>query len=722
MQTIPSKPGRWIILAVALVTLLSMTLFGATPPATFAQTTALQLTPTPTPTPAPGSAPPDPSGELAAEIQRLTAIVESLQAEIENLKSEIQNLKSQISNPPALPPNPTLKTLVELGGQPCPNSKFTCVTLTVPADHFDPANRQTLDVVFGVLPATGERKGMFVIATGGPGAAGLASADAYTSAFDPSILEHFDLVFFDQRGAGQSGGLQCPAAAAAFFETEIETKTPQGEAAAASAAQEFSEACLAELGSTDLLPYLGTRQAVEDLELFRQAMGDDKFWLYGESYGTQFAQTYAAAHPQQLAGLILDGTVDLTLTGFEYYEEWAWAFNDVLVMTLEACNADEECAADMGQGALKVYDGLAAQLAKSPRPFTFPLPSGGAAEREFSLADLEVAASDYLYSEASRLLLQRALAAAASHDDLVPLARLLYDSLSLDPETLEAIPDPTYSDAVYYGVECLDYAVPGNTSAERAETYLRAGDPTDAAVPRLSSIFYGDLPCAFWPTALEAGPRPTPLAAENIPTLVLGATADPATPVENSRRVYSRLAHGYLITTEGGAHVTFGRGNACPDDLVTAFLVDGKMPEQRETTCEGVVAEAYVPLPPLDAGAFADPLEALLSADTEINYLPEYYYWDTETPTSVGCPRGGTLAFSAGDTGDTFKLTNCAFSAGFAMTGAGLYSYDLGSFTLDVAVTGPAGVTGNLLYERNENGAIKVTGDYAGELVDLSEE
>ena len=44
-------------------------------------------------------------------------------------------------------------------------------------------------------------------------------------------------------------------------------------------------------------------------------MGDDKFWLYGESYGTRFAQMYAGAHPDHLAGLILDGTIDPTLVG-----------------------------------------------------------------------------------------------------------------------------------------------------------------------------------------------------------------------------------------------------------------------------------------------------------------------------------------------------------------------------------------------------------------------
>jgi hypothetical protein len=210
--------------------------------------------------------------------------------------------------------------------------------------------------------------------------------------------------------------------------------------------------------------------------------------------------------------------------------------------------------------------------------------------------------------------------------------------------------------------------------------------------------------------------------AEGIPTLVLGATADPATPVSNGEQVYSRLADGYLITMEGGPHVIFGWGNPCPDDIVTAFLVEDQMPGERETVCEGVVAEPYVPLPPADASAFENPLEALLSADTEINYLPEYYYWDVETPTSVGCPHGGTLAFEPGDEGDVFTLTGCAFSAGFAMTGSGLFSYADAGFTLDVSVVGPAGAKGELVYERNENGAIHVTGEYAGEEIDLSEE
>src|SRR5689334_5743933 len=53
--------------------------------------------------------------------------------------------------------------LEELGGTACEeNPDFTCVTITVPLNHFDTANTETIDVVFAVSPATGERKGMFV--------------------------------------------------------------------------------------------------------------------------------------------------------------------------------------------------------------------------------------------------------------------------------------------------------------------------------------------------------------------------------------------------------------------------------------------------------------------------------------------------------------------------------------------------------------------------------
>lgn len=611
----------------------------------------------------------------------------------------------------------TAARLERLGGEPCPDSEFTCVTLAVPYDHFNPSGG-TLDVVFGVLPASGVRKGMLVVATGGPGASGLLSADNYVSSYDPSIPEYFDIVFFDQRGVGLSGGLQCAAAAAAFYRADWDASTAANEAALVSTARGFAQDCVAEMGNPAYLPYLGTDQAVEDLEVFRQAMGADKFWLYGESYGTQYAQTYAAAHPDRLAGLLLDGTVDLTLSGTDFYVTQAQAFNDTLVVTLNACNDDPLCAADMGADAVKVYDDLAGKLKQAPLPFDFPLPSGGMESRALAFSDLETAASGYMYSEAERMIFLRALAAYSRNGDLVPMARILYDSLGLDPETLEAVPDPSYSDAVYYGVECQDYAYPGDTPEARAEAYIRAGDALESSLTRFTSVFYGDLPCAFWPGAAAQIERPAPLAASGIPTIVLNGTADPATPYEGAQAVASRLENGSFIAETGGPHILFGWGNPCVDDLVTAFLVADIMPA-RQVSCKGVVASEFVPLAPASAADFESPLEALASVDDEIYYLPEYYYWDAETTTSLGCPFGGTLTFEAVNEGEKFTFNNCAFSEGFTLTGEGLNSYDWETFTLSVSISGLA--EGVLTYTRDKDGNLSVTGTYDGLEVDLSE-
>jgi hypothetical protein len=42
-----------------------------------------------------------------------------------------------------------------------------------------------------------------VTVTGGPGTAGIAYADSYTSYIALSIRRRFDIVFFDQRGIGR---------------------------------------------------------------------------------------------------------------------------------------------------------------------------------------------------------------------------------------------------------------------------------------------------------------------------------------------------------------------------------------------------------------------------------------------------------------------------------------------------------------------------------------
>jgi pimeloyl-ACP methyl ester carboxylesterase len=570
--------------------------------------------------------------------------------------------------------------LETMDGRPCPDSEFTCVTLTVPLDHFSQADPRTLDVVFAVLPATGRSKGLFVTATGGPGTAGIDYADRYASYFAPSIRRRFDIVFFDQRGIGLSGGLTCPEATAVYY---------QAEGNPADAASRYSSDCVAEMGFPSILPYVGTTQAIEDLEAFRRAVGSPRMWLYGESYGTQYAQELASRHPDALAGLVLDATVDLTLTGPEFWSEAAAGFERVLDRTLASCDRRSRCRADARGSLAQVFDSLAARLREGHAKTAFPLPSGGVARRELTLSGLEFVTASQVYNEGDRMLLQRALA-AAGRGDLVPLLRLLYVDLVVDPETLAAVPDPSYSDGMYYGVDCQDCTYYSGTPAERAAQYLADAEVVGHEHPRIGpGIFLSDLPCVTWPGRPDNVERPPALRAEGVPTIVLGATADPITPHAMGERVYEQLDDAYLVTTRAGSHITFGYGNACPDDLVTAFLVSGTKPQARESTCPGRLVDPYVPLAPLNASAFASIRAAFVSFERELAHLPEYYYWDAATPTRVGCSAGGgSIRFTAPRAVTRLALTRCGFTRGFALTGKGSWDDGRDRVVLDVTVSG----------------------------------
>ncbi len=578
-------------------------------------------------------------------------------------------------------PRSTVEVLDELGGTLCPDSDFTCVTLDLPLDHFGAPDGRTIGVTFAVLPATGSSSGAFVTATGGPGGSGIAVADSYTSALDPAITDSYDVVFFDQRGLGMSGGLTCPVAAGTYYRVDTVTALGVDHETLTAAADTFAAACVDEMGEPEELAFLGTDQVAADLDVFRERFGFDEMILYGESYGTQVAQTYAAAFGEHLDRMILDGTVDLTLDGFTFFQEQASAFAVTLESTLAYCLDDPLCTADMVEEAGAAYDRLLALLVEGPLSTQFPLPDGSFTERSFGVGDLEVVASAQMYSEDDRMMFLRALAAQSGRDDLVPLLRLLYLNLGVDPETEGILTDPTYSDGIYYSVECLDYSYPGATPAEKSAAFFEAG--AEVETQPLGSLFYGDLPCAYWPVRGNEEGRPAPLQAAGIPTIVLGATADPATPYGQGVAVSQRLADGHLITQTGGPHVIFGRGNPCPDEAVTAFILDGSAPDESE--CEGDTVGFYVPLLPERIEAF-ETAEAMFGAiESDLFYLPEYYWWDTVTDTDVGCPLGGVLTIAAGDTNDVFTLAGCGLMEGVVLSGEGFYDWEQDVFGFDVS-------------------------------------
>ena len=613
--------------------------------------------------------------------------------------------------------------LKTLGGKKCKDSNFTCVMLTVPLDHFatGKSTSEQIKVMFAVWPASGTRVGMFVTAVGGPGGSGISEAETRAKDLPKAIHKNFDIVLFDPRGIGRSGHMDCSDAYNAYNTPPAVTKDQEAEIVKST--QAFIKTCMREMKAGDgaKLPYYATRQVAQDLDAFRASMGEDKLWLFGESYGTQLAQTYAALHPERVAALVLDGPVDLQNPGFDFLEERSRNYENLLEQTVRACQDDKACVRDTKKDLLQVYDDLVQAAAQKPIKIKFPDENGKLIAQQLTQLDIEGAVSDAIGSENGRMVVQRMLA-AASRGNYVPLGRSV--GLPVYPDSgsssAEASGPPGDSDAMYYAVDCADNAYFPGPAEARAKAYLQAGDTIDTQV-RFSRYAYQNFACVYWPHAGEGHYVFDPSRLANVPTLIVGATGDSNTPAGNAERVHKMIAHSQLIMFEGGEHVMFSRGEKCVDDAVVAFLVRGKRPAENITACPGQFAQDYVSLPPENAKSYRDALEAMRSFEDQIFALPEYLGWEGDDPITVGCDAGGTLSISLNDNGagDTYAAENCAFAKSFALTGTGSFDTSSGEVKLNVEVINGNGQNDGSLNYVHADGSMHVGGKLGGKTVKI---
>jgi hypothetical protein len=365
-----------------------------------------------------------------------------------------------------------------------------------------------------------------------------------------------------------------------------------------------------------------------------------------------------------------------------------WAAERILAKTLASCDADAGCRADMGAPAAEVYDRLAAKLEVGPIAVNYPLADGRVAKREMTKAILDANAFFALYGPDSRMGLLRALA-ASTKDNFVPLLRLGYENLGIDPETMDPGRDHTWYGGAYYGITCPDYDDAGREPA-RTKLILEQARALASTAPRLIRAFYAErLVCAFWPTKGRVQ-RPAPFPGGDFPTLVLNSDSDPATPVSNGYAVFDHARNATMITMQGGPHVIWGRGLACPDEIVFGLMLQGRKPEQREQICKQDFIDGYVPL---TAGSIGDAFGLAEAMEAELEHSPDLAGWDGYDPLTVGCDFGGTLTADTAQSGVEYTFESCAFWPGVEVSGDGV-AIDAGDgthpdgLTLDIEIYG----------------------------------
>ncbi|HQF69716.1 MAG TPA: alpha/beta hydrolase [Promineifilum sp.] len=429
-----------------------------------------------------------------------------------------------------------------------------CGQLLVYEDRAAAAGRQ-ISLNIAVLPATGSSNvvaddPLFLLA-GGPGQAATETYPLAASLF-ADVNRNRDIVLVDQRGTGESNGLNC----AVLEDETLPADLPDDEQIA------LLDQCRLDLGERADLSLYTTDAFAADLDDVRAALDYDTINLYGASYGTRAALTYMRRFPERVRSVVLDSVVGPELVLFLQMPQDGQRALDLL---FDRCAADDACNEAFPNFRAE-YEAVLARLA-TPQPVTVadPLsnkPLAFQLDRDF----LSQLVFNSLYSAEFQGLLPLLIHHAYETGDYAPLivqGLAITSSASLYPGLL-------------YAVTCSEDA-PLIDPAE-AES-IRAGTSFGDFAARFQTI------CANWPRADIAADFRDPLQSD-IPTLLLSGGADPVTPPEYAAQVAAGLSNSRHIIVPGFGHGVIGLG--CMPSLVAEF-VRATDPAALDATCLDVL-------------------------------------------------------------------------------------------------------------------------------------
>lgn len=448
---------------------------------------------------------------------------------------------------------------------------FECGSVTVPLDYANPTG-PTIQLAAVRAPATdrAHRIGSLITNPGGPGGSGVDFVErnypaqpGQPSHFGPRLRADFDIVGFDPRGVGRSAPVTCLSDAQLdrYLAQDPTPNTPAEVDAVVTGDKTFDAGCQAR--SAWLLPYVGTPNAARDMDVLRAALGEEKMYYLGASYGTYLGAVYADLFPTHIARAVLDGPLPPSLTNRQLGLGQARGFQAEFARFISDCVTHPDCplGTDPGIAGQKLVDFLASTD-------THLLPTGTGRMLDEALAQTGVIVTLY-DSPRTWPLLRRVLAMAIAGDGrgLLELSDLYYQR---DPKTGHYSNESEANVAI----NCLDHPDQVHSVAD-----VQAESPAyQQASPLIGASFaWGDLTCAYWPVPPKSQPHPVHYAGAP-PILVLGTIHDPATPYPGAQLMAQRLGAAVLLTYNGDGHTAYRRGSTCIDTAVDTYLVQGAAP------------------------------------------------------------------------------------------------------------------------------------------------
>jgi pimeloyl-ACP methyl ester carboxylesterase len=440
--------------------------------------------------------------------------------------------------------------------------RLECGTLDVPLDHDDPTGATvSLALVRHLAGKKNERIGSLLVNPGGPGSGGTYLARNARAIYAGDLLDRFDIVGWDPRGTGDSmPAVDCTDDYDDYFGLDIPPADDAALQRLVDTAERFGQACLERSG--DLLRHISTEDTARDMDLIRQALGEDTISYFGFSYGSELGSVWATMFPDTVRAAVFDGAADPTVDQVEGVLQQAAGFEDQLDVFLANCSTDRDCAFHNGGRAGPAYDQLMARLGRDPlvvSPDRLPVTRGVA----------YFAVGSALYTQNFWPRLERALADAQDGDGAGLLT--LYDEYLSPPwgsgNEFEA----------FIAITCLDDPGPQGVEAslEQVDAFLEVA-------PRLGAGFVYSFECSLWP--VDPVDKVEVSGAGAGPIVVIGTTGDAATPIESTRAMARAMEDGRFVSVEANQHTGYGV-NRCIVDVVSKYLIDLEAPADG-TFCE----------------------------------------------------------------------------------------------------------------------------------------
>ncbi|MFB9463975.1 alpha/beta hydrolase [Streptomyces cinereospinus] len=456
-----------------------------------------------------------------------------------------------------------------------------CGKVTVPLDYARPG-AGTLDLALARFRASGEKRGSLLLNFGGPGGPGVSELAASGDDF-MDLSDGYDVVSFDPRGVGRSSPVSCGSdpfgGAGVTVGTDEALRDPQ---AVLRQLQKAARECAKHSGP--VLPHIGTVNASRDLDVIRQALGDDELNYLGFSYGTRLGAVYATQFPGKVGRMALDGvdtlTESLTRQGLAGAAGQQVALDDFL----DWCVQDVGCP--FGQDARAAREAVV-RLVRSMDEDPVPTPFSGT----FSGQDLVGALGQALYSRDMWPSLERALALLVEDGDTRGVEAFATGGLAPGPPGERHRPAPPADGGL---VDQEDVPLDNLPAALMA---INCADDPDRPTARQITRDLGRLRAAYEEASPVFGrfrltqfllcygrPRGTDFIRERVKDvdtprmLLVGTRGDPATPYRWTVQTAERLGPSAVVLDNKGDGHTGYASSKCVRGKVDAFLLYGSLP------------------------------------------------------------------------------------------------------------------------------------------------